>query len=67
MAVATARVNAWLHRLPLRVLHGDFAARTAGQTFDLIVTTPPVHALPARARLPSRARHGPETRVPTAE
>ncbi|MFF3728398.1 HemK2/MTQ2 family protein methyltransferase [Streptomyces erythrochromogenes] len=56
MAVATARMNAWLHRLPLRILHGDFAARTAGQRFDLVVANPPYVPAPA-ARLPSR---GPE-------
>ncbi|MGW7346214.1 HemK2/MTQ2 family protein methyltransferase [Streptomyces sp. NPDC054854] len=56
MAVATARLNAWLHRLPLRVLHGDFATRTAGQKFDLVVTNPPYVPAPG-TRPPSR---GPE-------
>ncbi|MFF4324452.1 HemK2/MTQ2 family protein methyltransferase [Streptomyces sp. NPDC001568] len=56
MAVATARMNAWLHRLPLRVLHGDFAARTTGQKFDLVVTNPPYVPAPGSG-LPSR---GPE-------
>ncbi|MFJ5811159.1 HemK2/MTQ2 family protein methyltransferase [Streptomyces sp. NPDC093093] len=53
MAVATARMNAWLHRLPLRVLHGDFAARTAGRNFDLVLTNPPYVPAPG-TRLPSR-------------
>ncbi|MEU7073368.1 HemK2/MTQ2 family protein methyltransferase [Streptomyces narbonensis] len=55
-AVATARVNAAVRRLPLRVLHGDFVARTEGRRFDLVVTNPPYVPAP-RARLPSR---GPE-------
>ncbi|MFD3330622.1 HemK2/MTQ2 family protein methyltransferase [Streptomyces sp. NPDC058701] len=53
MAVATARMNAWMHRLPLQVLHGDFAARTADRQFDLIVTNPPYVPAP-RPQLPSR-------------
>ncbi|MGW7436937.1 HemK2/MTQ2 family protein methyltransferase [Streptomyces sp. NPDC054849] len=52
-AVVTARLNALLHRLPLRVLHGDFAARTAGRRFDLVVSNPPYVPAPG-VRLPSR-------------
>lgn len=55
-AVVTARLNALRRRLPLRVLHGDFAARTAGRRFDLVVTNPPYVPAPGD-RLPS---HGPE-------
>ncbi|MFE9928414.1 HemK2/MTQ2 family protein methyltransferase [Streptomyces sp. NPDC005533] len=55
-AVLTARLNAWRRRLPLRVLHGDFAARTAGRRYDLVVANPPYVPAPAD-RLPS---HGPE-------
>lgn len=55
-AVATARLNAWLHRLPLRVLHGDFEARTAGRHFDVVFSNPPYVPAPDD-RLPSR---GPE-------
>lgn len=55
-AVVTARLNALRLRLPLRVLHGDFAARTAGDCFDLVVTNPPYVPAPG-VRLPS---HGPE-------
>ncbi|WP_327740354.1 methyltransferase [Streptomyces nojiriensis] len=55
-AVLTARLNALRRRLPLRVLHGDFAARTAGRRFDLVVANPPYVPAPG-ARLPS---HGPE-------
>ncbi|MCB5180726.1 HemK2/MTQ2 family protein methyltransferase [Streptomyces antimicrobicus] len=52
-AVASARVNALLRRLPLRVLHGDFAARTAGRRFDLVVANPPYVPAPG-ASLPTR-------------
>ncbi|MFD9006227.1 HemK2/MTQ2 family protein methyltransferase [Streptomyces sp. NPDC059582] len=55
-AVATARLNAWRHRLPLRVLHGDFAARTAGCRFGLVMANPPYVPAPGD-RLPAR---GPE-------
>ncbi|MET9694921.1 HemK2/MTQ2 family protein methyltransferase [Streptomyces sp. NPDC006514] len=55
-AVVTARLNSLRRRLPLRVLHGDFAARTAGCRFDLVVTNPPYVPAPG-VRLPSR---GPE-------
>ncbi|MFC6512129.1 HemK2/MTQ2 family protein methyltransferase [Streptomyces goshikiensis] len=40
-AVATARLNAWMHRLPLRVLHGDFEARTTGRRYDVVFSNPP--------------------------
>ncbi|MGG8407851.1 HemK2/MTQ2 family protein methyltransferase [Streptomyces sp. 12297] len=52
-AVASARVNALLHRLPLRVLHGDFRARTVGRRFDLIVANPPYVPAPG-VKPPSR-------------
>ncbi|MFD9407099.1 HemK2/MTQ2 family protein methyltransferase [Streptomyces sp. NPDC059989] len=55
-AVVTARLNALRLRLPVRVLHGDFAARTAGRRFDLVVANPPYVPAPGD-RLPS---HGPE-------
>ncbi|MFD6967937.1 HemK2/MTQ2 family protein methyltransferase [Streptomyces sp. NPDC059949] len=55
-AVVTARLNALRRRLPLRVLHGDFEARTAGRRFDFVVTNPPYVPAPG-LRLPS---HGPE-------
>ncbi|MEV6400395.1 HemK2/MTQ2 family protein methyltransferase [Streptomyces sp. NPDC051907] len=52
-AVLTARMNALLCGLPLRVLHGDFAARTVGRRYDLVVANPPYVPGPG-ARLPSR-------------
>ncbi|MFB7395202.1 HemK2/MTQ2 family protein methyltransferase [Streptomyces sp. NPDC056191] len=55
-AVVTARLNALRRRLPLRVLHGDFAARTARLRFDLVIANPPYVPAPL-IRLPS---HGPE-------
>ncbi|WP_037861790.1 HemK2/MTQ2 family protein methyltransferase [Streptomyces sp. NRRL S-241] len=55
-AVVTARLNAWIHRLPLCVLHGDFEARTKGRRFDVVVSNPPYVPAPD-GRLPSR---GPE-------
>ncbi|THA74154.1 methyltransferase domain-containing protein [Streptomyces sp. A0592] len=66
-AVVTARINALRHRLPLRVLHGDFAARTEGRRFDLVVTNPPYVPAPS-TRLPSRGPQrawdaGPEGRT----
>ncbi|WP_330294839.1 methyltransferase domain-containing protein [Streptomyces sp. NBC_00503] len=51
-AVAAARLSALRQRLPLRVLHGDFAVRTAGRRFDVVLTNPPYVPSP-RARLPS--------------
>ncbi|MFD8025224.1 HemK2/MTQ2 family protein methyltransferase [Streptomyces lavendulae] len=55
-AVATARLNAWMRRLPLRVLHGDFQARTTGRRFDVVFSNPPYVPAPDH-RLPS---HGPQ-------
>lgn len=52
-AVLAARLNGWRHRLPLRVLHGDFAERTRGRRYDMVVANPPY--------VP-----GPDTRLPTA-
>ncbi|WP_435975669.1 HemK2/MTQ2 family protein methyltransferase [Streptomyces sp. Qhu_M48] len=55
-AVVTARLNAARRRLPLRVVHGDFASAVAGSRFDLIVTNPPYVPAPGGG-LPAR---GPE-------
>lgn len=55
LAVLAARLNGLRHRRPLRVLHGDFAARAKGHHFDLVLANPPYVPSPD-ARLP---RHGP--------
>lgn len=52
-SVIAARINAVRWRLPLRVLHGDFATRTRGRRFDLVLANPPYVPSP-RAGLPSR-------------
>lgn len=54
-AVLTTRLNAVRGRLPLRVVHGDFAARTTDSRFDLVISNPPY--VPAPGSLPVR---GPE-------
>ncbi|MGW0754493.1 HemK2/MTQ2 family protein methyltransferase [Streptomyces sp. NPDC002587] len=50
-AVVTTRLNALRHRLPVRVLHGDFAARSAGRRYDVVITNPPYVPAPGK-RLP---------------
>ncbi|MET9886525.1 HemK2/MTQ2 family protein methyltransferase [Streptomyces sp. NPDC006430] len=55
-AVVAARLNALRHGLPLRIVHGDFAARTAGRRYDVVIANPPYVPAPEN-RLPSR---GPE-------
>ncbi|MFE2140100.1 HemK2/MTQ2 family protein methyltransferase, partial [Streptomyces sp. NPDC059466] len=40
-AVTTARLNALRQGLPLRVLHGDFAAGTNGRRYDIVLANPP--------------------------
>ncbi|MFI7355779.1 HemK2/MTQ2 family protein methyltransferase [Streptomyces avidinii] len=52
-AVVTARLNALRRRLPLRVVHGDFAERAAGHHYDLVVSNPPYVPAPG-VGLPSR-------------
>ncbi|MFF1411263.1 HemK2/MTQ2 family protein methyltransferase [Streptomyces sp. NPDC058289] len=66
-AVVTARLNALRHHLPLHVLHGDFAKRTEGRCFDLVMTNPPYVPAPATS-LPSYGPHrawdaGPDGRM----
>src|SRR5690348_2107592 len=40
-----ARVNAWLRRLPVRVVRSDLLDAVEGEEFDVIVANPPyVHA-----------------------
>ncbi|MEU3405167.1 HemK2/MTQ2 family protein methyltransferase [Streptomyces sp. NPDC006670] len=52
-AVLAARLNGWRQRLRLRVLHGDFAERTRGRRYDLVLANPPY--------VP-----GPDSRLPTS-
>ncbi|QES52171.1 methyltransferase [Streptomyces venezuelae] len=52
-AVLAARLNGWRRRLRLRILHGDFAARSRGRRFDLVLANPPYVPSPD-ARLPTR-------------
>ncbi|MFF1778642.1 methyltransferase [Streptomyces virginiae] len=40
LAVLTARLNALRRRIPLRVVHGDFAGRVADHRYDLVVSNP---------------------------
>lgn len=49
-AVLTARANAALRRVPVRVLRGDLAEPVAGERFDLITANPPY--VPCRATGP---------------
>lgn len=44
-AVLAARINAWLRRLPVRVVRSDLLDAVSDEAFDLIVANPPyVHA-----------------------
>ncbi|WTO32789.1 methyltransferase [Streptomyces virginiae] len=40
LAVLTARLNVPRRRIPLRVVHGDFAGRAADHRYDLVVSNP---------------------------
>lgn len=40
-AVWAARLNSWLHGLPIRALRGDLFSAVAGRQFDLILANPP--------------------------
>jgi release factor glutamine methyltransferase len=40
-AVFAARINAWLRRLPVRVLRSDLFDAVTGDAFDVIVANPP--------------------------
>ncbi|GGY08827.1 HemK2/MTQ2 family protein methyltransferase [Streptomyces tanashiensis] len=51
-AVVAAGLNAFRQRLPLRVMHGDFATCTQGRRFDVVLTNPP-YVPSARTRPPS--------------
>ncbi len=55
LAVATARCNAALHRVPLRVRRGDLTAPVTGEQFDVVVSNPP-YVPAATDELPGRGR-----------
>ncbi|MGV9358114.1 HemK2/MTQ2 family protein methyltransferase [Streptomyces misionensis] len=40
-AVWTARLNAWLTRLPVRIRRGDLFTPVRGRTYDMILANPP--------------------------
>ncbi|MUN38534.1 HemK2/MTQ2 family protein methyltransferase [Actinomadura litoris] len=66
-AVLTARMNARVRGLPMRVLRGDLFAPVAGERFDVILANPPYvpgDVDPAAARGRARAwEAGPEGRI----
>lgn len=49
-AVWAARLNSWLHGLPIRAYRGDLLDAVAGQRFDLILANPPYVPAPAGTR-----------------
>ncbi len=64
-AVASARLNTALARLPVTVRRGDLLRALPGRTFDAVVSNPPYVPAPD----PTAPRHGPAapgTRAPTA-
>ncbi|MET9954064.1 HemK2/MTQ2 family protein methyltransferase [Streptomyces sp. NPDC006339] len=66
-SVATARLNAKLHRCRVRVVRGDLTEPVAGERFDLVTVNPP-YVPAASPRLPARGRRrawdaGPDGRL----
>ncbi|WP_189887458.1 HemK2/MTQ2 family protein methyltransferase [Streptomyces canarius] len=56
-AVWTARLNAWLTRLPVRIRRGNLFAPARDRTYDLILANPPYVPAPDAGRGPhGRAR-----------
>lgn len=56
-AVWTARLNAWLTRLPVRIRRGNLFTPVRGRTYDLILANPPYVPAPDAGRGPhGRAR-----------
>ncbi|MFE2508527.1 HemK2/MTQ2 family protein methyltransferase [Streptomyces naganishii] len=51
-AVWTARLNAWLTRLPVRAHRGNLFAPVRGRTFDVIVANPPYVPAPEARGVP---------------
>lgn len=54
-AVCTARLNAWLAGLRVRIVRGNLFRPVAGQSFDLILANPPYVPAPAAEREPRGA------------
>lgn len=54
-AVCTARLNARLARLPVRIRQGNLFAPVRGQSFDLILANPPYVPTPGTDRVPRGA------------
>ncbi|KMS77195.1 methyltransferase [Streptomyces viridochromogenes] len=54
-AVCTARLNARLARLPVRIRHGNLFAPVRGQSFDLILANPPYVPTPGTDHVPRGA------------
>ncbi|MFC8721248.1 HemK2/MTQ2 family protein methyltransferase [Kitasatospora sp. NPDC057198] len=68
LALATAWLNAHLHRLPLRVRRGDLTAPAGGSRYDLVLSNPPYvpspHPGPPPRSGPARAWDaGPDGRL----
>ncbi|MER5209817.1 HemK2/MTQ2 family protein methyltransferase [Streptomyces sp. NPDC002838] len=51
-AVLTARLNAWLARLPVRIRRGNLFSPVGDRSFDLILTNPPYVPTPEAGRPP---------------
>jgi release factor glutamine methyltransferase len=51
-AVWTARLNAWLTRLPVRIRRGNLFAPVRDRTYDLILANPPYVPAPDTGRRP---------------
>lgn len=52
-AVWTARLNAWLRRLPVRIHRGNLFGPVGDRTYDLILANPPYVPAPDAGRGPS--------------
>ncbi|MEU6776056.1 HemK2/MTQ2 family protein methyltransferase [Streptomyces sp. NPDC046759] len=52
LAVWTARMNAWLTRLPVRIRRGNLFGPVRGHTYDLILANPPYVPAPEAGRGP---------------
>ncbi|MER6470618.1 HemK2/MTQ2 family protein methyltransferase [Streptomyces collinus] len=51
-AVWTARLNAWLTRLPVRIRRGNLFGPVRGRTYDLVLANPPYVPAPDERRRP---------------